>query len=1126
MTDLTGDGINDLDITATGASVTVGGAIFGDAAKVGSGTGGYNTFLALGDNNDPNDYEIGLNTDDSNPLDPTNTEIDASKTHTVLLSGIPITIGTGTGPGGNGGVLGVAYYEFRVDLNESNNTPSTQISLDQFKIFTSSSSTIENVGQLGSPVYDMDAGGNISILLSEAGSSGSGTDDYAVLVPVSAFGNANPATTYMYLYVQMGAAGPAWITNGGFEEWNLQNAVTLTGIKFNDHNSNGTKDVGDENLAGYTMELYKDTNGNNQLDSGDQFISSTVTGVGGTYTFFGVGTGATYFVKENTTVGPVGVNFAVTTGAYETVTVAANATGGSSLTVANIGNHIFTPNIAIDKVFVNVTDGPDVSGGTTVINGAGDIANYTIAVTNNGELALVNVILTDALADGGTVTAVLSGGFNTGDLDHDNVLDVGETWNYTAHQTATQTDLDTNGGGDGDKDNTASVVATVQGASNTVSASDSAAAPIVPSAALAITKVFTGYSDGNGNSLGDAAGDIAHYTLAVSNTGNVTLTNVTVVDPLTGTNINVGTLAPGATQNLATSYTLTQGDLDSRGGGDNDIDNTATATSDQTGQASASAVAPLVDHPDLGIDKAFVGWTDGNGNAVGDAVGDHANYTITVTNNGNITLHNVVITDPLTNATYNVGTLAVGQTATVNEVYVLTQADLDGAGNAGIDYDIDNTATADSTETDPVSDTATAPELITPVMIIEKTMTGVTNADGSADADNKLDAPNDVAHYSIVVTNTGNTTLEGVVVTDDITGHSWTIATLSPGMVWSTSDVYSVTQAQLDALTADSSIVNIATATDDEAGVVSDDASVGVDYAPAMSIVKTMTGVTNADGSADADGKLDAPTDVAHYAIVVTNTGNVTLENVLVHDDITDNDWTIPTLAPGASVTLNDVYSVTQEQIDAGTAIHNVATAEDDEAGTVSDDADVGIQQTPTMAIVKTMTGVTNGDGSNDADNKIDATTDVAHYSILVTNTGNVTLTNVHVVDSITGHSWDIASLEPGASQTFTDSYSATQVQIDAGTDLPNIATATDDAAPAVSDDASVSIHQTPAVAIDKQFVNVTGGDGDALADAVGDVLNYKILVTNTGNVTLTNVLVTDPLTGLSTTVASIAPGA
>ena len=40
-------------------------------------------------------------------------------------------------------------------------------------------------------------------------------------------------------------------------------------------------------------------------------------------------------------------------------------------------------------------------------------------------------------------------------------------------------------------------------------------------------------------------------------------------------------------------------------------------------------------------------------------------------------------------------TLAPGASQVFNTSYTLTQADLDGAGNAGSDHDIDNTATAD-----------------------------------------------------------------------------------------------------------------------------------------------------------------------------------------------------------------------------------------------------------------------------------------------------------------------------------------------------------------------------------------------------------------------------------------------
>ena len=58
---------------------------------------------------------------------------------------------------------------------------------------------------------------------------------------------------------------------------------------------------------------------------------------------------------------------------------------------------------------------------------------YTIVVVNTGNTSLTNVVLTDALAGGATLTS--------GD-DGDGVLEVGETWTYTADYTVTQADID------------------------------------------------------------------------------------------------------------------------------------------------------------------------------------------------------------------------------------------------------------------------------------------------------------------------------------------------------------------------------------------------------------------------------------------------------------------------------------------------------------------------------------------------------------------------------------------------------------------------------------------------------------------------------------------------------------
>ena len=240
----------------------------------------------------------------------------------------------------------------------------------------------------------------------------------------------------------------------------------------------------------------------------------------------------------------------------------------------------------------------------------------------------------------------------------------------------------------------------VPGGTIVAAAREGAAAELTVTPGIAIDKVFVNVTGGDGDALADWAGDVLNYTVKVTNTGNVTLTGVTVEDPLTGQDITGVTLALGASQPYNTSYTLTQADLDDPRGA-------ATATRqhrhrrqqrDRFGERLRRGA--VVYDPALAIDKVFVNVTGGDGTA-GRPAGDVINYTVKVTNTGNVTLTGVTVKDPLTGQDICGVTLAASASQLFNTSYTLTQADLDNKG--GGDGDVDNTATADSNETGPVT---------------------------------------------------------------------------------------------------------------------------------------------------------------------------------------------------------------------------------------------------------------------------------------------------------------------------------------------------------------------------------------------------------------------------------------
>ena len=297
----------------------------------------------------------------------------------------------------------------------------------------------------------------------------------------------------------------------------------------------------------------------------------------------------------------------------------------------------------------------------------------------------------------------------------------------------------------------------------------------------------------------------------------------------------------------------------------------------------------------------------------------------------------------------------------------------------------------------------------------------------------------DTLTYTFDVTNTGDTTITGVVINEDAFDLPGPIVItppadidLSPSEAQQWTGSYTLTQADIDNTfaSADGDVDNLASATGtDPAGdpVTSnqDPAEIPLPAVASLSIVKSAVVDDNdtptdplddTDWQDDGDGIPEAG-DTIIYSYVVTNDGNVTLSNVDVSDafelpaltadlgpitcdDVVGGDNVIATMAPGDVVNCTADYTVSQADIDVG-AVGNTATAVGtDPAGdpvSDTDDEEVTLPQNPAHTLTKNfVTEFLTNEGENQIGEGETAT-----FELLYTNTGNVSLYDIVITDTV-----------------------------------------------------------------------------------------------------------------------------
>ena len=712
------------------------------------------------------------------------------------------------------------------------------------------------------------------------------------------------------------------------------------------------------------------------------------------------------------------------------------------------------------------------------VSNAGDVIHYQFTVKNDGTVSMSTVSVTDTGFNG----AVELNGCSWA------TLGAGQTVQCTGTYTVTASDISAGNA----LVNSATATGTPVGSGTSYTTPVQRATVGVAHLSIVKTAQETSVS---------SAGQTIHYAFSVKNDGDIVMNNVTVVDtslPSPGVQLSGcswTSVAVGTTVQCTGTYTVTAADI----AADTPIVNVAHAQGTTPGGTTVNGppddATVAIATPHLTVDKVA---SRGTFTKVGDVI----TYTLTVTNDGQVTMNNVAITDTLPGLVLgagcaNLGTLAVEDVASCTATYTVQAADIT-AGTKII-----NTATATGTPDGGTTPYTSDPGTAT-VELAQLTLTKTA-------AEKVVLKAGDVIHYTFSVQNTGTVTMSSVQVVDtslpnlNMSGCQ-NLGTLAPGSAAVTcSATYTVTDADIAAAEQGQKIVNSATATGIPAGsntpYTSDPKTATVDVAQLV-ISK----------SADRNGVSSAG-DIIHYTFTVQNQGTVTMNNVSVVDTslpspgVQLSGCTWASMSPGATVTCSGTYTVTAADVASGTDLVNTATATGTPTGGTTpltsppSTFDVGVHP-PHLTVTK-------------AANPTSATRagQVITYTITVVNDGQVTMNNVAIHDALAGvvlsdGCKSLGTLAVGDRATCTAMYAVTQNDMNAGGTIVNTATAsgTPDGGttPYTSDPAQAPVQIAQDTELDLA-VNVNKATGAI----TGDKLIYTYTVTNSGNVPMTNVTIT-----------------
>jgi uncharacterized repeat protein (TIGR01451 family) len=543
-----------------------------------------------------------------------------------------------------------------------------------------------------------------------------------------------------------------------------------------------------------------------------------------------------------------------TTGNVQSRLISAQTSQGDTI---NTGNQT-VPLLRVQEFFTSDADLSVVKSDSPDPLTAGDQLTYEIVVLNSGPSVANDVSVTDTLdpnttfvsasvSNGGT--CIHAGGTVTCDLgsvapgvDYQvTITIVVDVSNSAPTDGTVSTGTCTVGDPGVDLCNTVSVTSIADDPNpdnNSDSEPTDVVAPPAPSLSL-LKQIGTSNTGPWSSSITVPGGASVYYQFTINNTGNVPLSPVTVTDP------DVSTAGCAFTDPLPVGGTTTcvVGPVTAATAA-GAYHNTATAHGGYGGATydsqPSTAEYIVAAGPALALTKTS---TTTEVTAPGQVVP----YSYLVRNVGNVPLTGVSVTDNNVDDPPGVicpqTTLAIGESMTCSAQHTVTQAEFDAGGN------LTNIATADSDQTEPVTD-----ELDIPILQAELAINKTCTAD--------VFLCDDIA-YVVTVTNTGDLPLVDVVVQDPIIGLNETVD-LDVGESRTFTGIYHtcappVNQAPAVYAGADQTITLPANAVLD--GTVTDD---GLPSPPALTTLWTMVSgpgtVTFANASAvDTTATFSAP---------------------------------------------------------------------------------------------------------------------------------------------------------------------------------------------------------------------------------------------------------------------------